>query len=108
GYFGAGIGILMLSGLGLMGLGDIHRMNAVKNLLAALINGVSVLVFAFSGKVAWALGLLMALYAIGGGLLGALGGRRVARPVVRWRGILIGLGLSVYYFVKQYGAGPSA
>ena len=45
GYFGAGIGILMLSALGLMGLHDIHHMNAVKTVLAAVINGVSVVVF---------------------------------------------------------------
>ena len=57
GYFGAGIGILMLSSLGLMGIGDIHRMNAVKTILAAAINGVSVAVFIFydasSGSPPW-------------------------------------------------------
>src|SRR5262249_20369072 len=53
GYFGAGIGILMLSSLSLMGLGDIHRMNAVKTLLAALMNGVSVVVFVAENQVEW-------------------------------------------------------
>ena len=51
GYFGAGIGVLMLSSLGLMGIGDIHRMNALKTVLAACINGVSVVVFVWDGKV---------------------------------------------------------
>ena len=69
GYFGAGIGILMLSPLGLMGMGDIHRMNAVKTILAAVINGVSVVVFAASGLVRWDLALSMALTAIAGGYL---------------------------------------
>jgi len=49
GYFGAGIGILMLASLGLMGLSDIHAMNGLKNFLAACINGVSVFVFAKDG-----------------------------------------------------------
>jgi uncharacterized membrane protein YfcA len=108
GFFGAGIGILMLSGLGLMGLGDLNRMNAVKNLLAAIINGVSVIVFCFSPQVAWPLALLMAVAAVGGGYLGARVGRRLPRPLVRWTVILIGLGLTVYYVLKQFGAGPSA
>ena len=55
GYFGAGIGILMLSALGLMGLHDIHRRNAVKTVLAAVINGVSVVVFVLDGQIAWGL-----------------------------------------------------
>ena len=41
GYFGAGIGILMLAALGLLGFSDIHRMNGLKNVLAILINGVA-------------------------------------------------------------------
>src|SRR5438445_5771536 len=71
GYFGAGIGILMLSALGLMGLADIHRMNAVKTVLAACINFVSVVIFAVEGDVDWLLALVMAAAAITGGYLGA-------------------------------------
>src|SRR5204862_1630018 len=79
GYFGAGIGILMLSALGLMGLGDIHQMNAVKTVLAACINGMSVIVFAVEDKVVWPLAGLMAAAAIVGGYLGAHFGRRLPR-----------------------------
>jgi uncharacterized membrane protein YfcA len=104
GYFGAGIGILMLSSLGLTSLGDIHRMNAVKSVLAAVINGVSVLIFVGSGKVAWRYAPVMALASIAGGFLGAHFGRRLPRPVIRWTVILIGFGLAVYYFVRQAGA----
>src|SRR3954471_18975805 len=71
GYFGAGIGILMLAALGLLGLHDIHRMNAVKTVLAAVMNGVSVVVFVIDGKVDWHFALVMAVAAIGGGYLGA-------------------------------------
>jgi uncharacterized membrane protein YfcA len=105
GYFGAGIGVLMLSALGLMGMSDIHRMNAVKTLLAGYINGVSVLVFLFSGEVYWVYGPIMALAAIVGGYLGARVGRRLPRSLVRWTVILIGLGLAGYYFAKQAGVG---
>jgi len=101
GYFGAGIGILMLSSLGLMGMHDIHRMNAVKTLLAAVINGVSVVVFLGSAKVEWVYAPVMAVAAIAGGYLGARLGRRLPRALVRWTVILIGFGLAAYYFWKQ-------
>jgi hypothetical protein len=101
GYFGAGIGILMLSALGLMGLGDIHRMNALKTVLAALINAVSVVVFAWDDKVRWGYGLSMAIAAVAGGYLGARVARRLDRNLVRWIVIAIGFGLAGYYFYKQ-------
>src|SRR5579884_501895 len=53
GYFGAGIGILMLSSLGFMGLGDIHEQNGLKTFLAVCINGISVAVFIVNGVVNW-------------------------------------------------------
>jgi uncharacterized membrane protein YfcA len=101
GYFGAGIGILMLSSLGLMGLTDIHQMNAVKTFLAACINCVSVGVFALENKVAWHLALIMAIAAIAGGYLGARTARRMNRDVVRWIVIAIGFGLAGYYFYQR-------
>jgi uncharacterized membrane protein YfcA len=103
GYFGAGMGILMLSSLGLMGLGDIHQMNAVKSFLAACINGISVLVFVIDGRVAWRFVPMMAIAAIIGGYLGAHYGRRLNRDVVRWIVVGIGFGLTVYYFATKYG-----
>jgi uncharacterized membrane protein YfcA len=103
GYFGAGIGILMLSALSLMGFNDIHQMNALKTLLAVCINSVSVLLFVWYGKVIWEYGLAMAVAAILGGYLGAAGARRMNRAVVRSIVIAIGLSLSAYYFVKQFG-----
>jgi uncharacterized membrane protein YfcA len=100
GYFGAGIGILMITSLGLMGVGDIHRINSVKTLLAAAINGASVVVFVADGKVDWRLVGPMAAGAIAGGLLGAAVGRRLPKALVRWFVICLGLGLAGYYFVK--------
>jgi uncharacterized membrane protein YfcA len=108
GYFGAGIGILMLSALGLMGLGDVHRMNGVKNLLAVCINGVSVVVFVLDGKVDWRYAPLMAAGAIAGGYAGARVGRRLPRALVRWFVISVGLVLSAYYFARNAGVLSSA
>ena len=100
GYFGAGIGILMLSAFGLMGLHDIHRMNAVKIVLAAVINGVSVVVFVCIGRIEWRFAPVMAVASIAGGFAGANLGRRLPRPLVRWTVILLGFGLAAYYFWK--------
>jgi uncharacterized protein len=78
GYFGAGIGILMLAALSLMGHTDIHRMNAVKNLLAVCMNGIAAAYFAFSGLVLWQDAAVMAAGAIVGGVGGAGLARRMA------------------------------
>jgi uncharacterized protein len=53
GFFGGGIGILMLATLSLMGMTEMHAMNALKTVLASLINGVSVAMFVGAGKVLW-------------------------------------------------------
>jgi uncharacterized membrane protein YfcA len=101
GYFGAGIGILMLSSLGLMGVGDIHRMNALKTFLAFCINGVSVAVFVVDGQIHWPFALSMAVAAICGGYLGAHYARRTSKTVIRWIVVVIGFGLAGYYFCQQ-------
>jgi uncharacterized membrane protein YfcA len=101
GYFGAGIGVLMLSALSFMGLGDIHRMNAVKTFLAACINFVSIGVFVYDDKVVWSYGLPMAVAGIAGGYTGARLGRRLPRPAVRWFVIVVGFGLSAWYFSQS-------
>ncbi len=103
GYFGAGIGILMLSALGFMGVGDIHRMNAVKTFLAAGINGASVVVFIRDDLVWWSLAWPMALAAIVGGYVGARVARRLPASYVRYAVIAIGFGLSAFYFIRLYG-----
>lgn len=102
GYFGAGIGILMLSALGFMGVGNIHRMNAVKTFLAATINGASVVVFIQGGLVNWNYAIPMAAAAIVGGYVGARVARRLPTSIVRYAVIAIGFGLAVYYFTRQY------
>src|SRR5436853_7641279 len=77
GYFGAGVGILMLAVLGFMGLTNIHRMNGLKNFGGASMNGVAALSFAFSGLVSWPIALAMTTGSIAGGYLGSKGAQRV-------------------------------
>ena len=100
GYFGAGIGILMLAALGLLGFNDIHRMNALKNLLAICINGVAAVYFIASGKVYWTDVLVMAFAAIAGGYSGARLAYRLGRRFVRLAVIAIGLIMSVSLFFR--------
>ncbi|HYY93962.1 MAG TPA: sulfite exporter TauE/SafE family protein [Pyrinomonadaceae bacterium] len=100
GYFGAGIGILMLAALGLLGFTDIHRMNALKNLLALCINGVAALYFVASGAVIWADVLVMTLAAVAGGYSGARLAYRLGRRFVRLAVIAIGLAMSISLFFK--------
>ena len=102
GYFGAGIGILMLSSLALMGLGDMHRMNAAKTFLAACINATSVVVFVAQGVVNWRLAPVMVVASVLGGYLGAHYGRRLPKQLVRWGVILLGFGLAAKFFYENY------
>ena len=71
GYFGAGIGILMLSGLALIGISDIHHMNGLKTVLATMINGLATAIWVWNGKVDWRYAWPMTAAAILGGFLGA-------------------------------------
>ena len=100
GYFGAGIGILMLAALGLLGFSDIHRMNALKNLLAICINGVAAVYFIASGAVIWSDVLVMTFAAVAGGYTGARLAYRLGRRFVRLAVIIIGLVMSVSLFFK--------
>jgi hypothetical protein len=103
GYFGAGIGILMLSSLAVMGLSDIHKMNGVKTLLASAINGVSVILFVWLGKVHWNLAVPMVISSIVGGYVGASIARRLDKNLVRHLVVVIGVVLSGYYFLRNSG-----
>jgi hypothetical protein len=102
GYFGAGIGILMLSALAYMGLRDLHQMNALKTLLATMINGTSTAWFASEGKVDWRYALPMAVAAIAGGYAGARLSLRFPASKVRRLVTLFGFALAGYYLYKQY------
>ncbi|MEZ5356509.1 MAG: sulfite exporter TauE/SafE family protein [Bryobacteraceae bacterium] len=103
GYFGAGIGILMLSSLAFMGLRNLHEMNALKTLLAVGINGAAAVLFVLEKKVQWGYAAPMAVAAIAGGYLGARFSLRFPPAAVRKVVLAIGFVLSGYYLYRQYG-----
>lgn len=90
GYFGAGIGILMLAAFGIMGFADIHQMNGLKAFLAICINGIAAIYFIWMAMVSWPEALVMAVGAIAGGLWGAGMARRIGQKGVRRIVIAIG------------------
>jgi uncharacterized membrane protein YfcA len=102
GYFGAGMGILMLAALGLIGLTDLHQMNGLKNLLAICINGVAAIYFGISGAVVWRDGIIMAAGAIAGGYFGARVARRLGRQFVRIAVVVIGLVMTVALLIRTW------
>jgi uncharacterized membrane protein YfcA len=100
GYFGAGIGILMLASLGVMGFRDIHRMNALKTVLATVINGVALVYFIAKGLVVWSIALLMAAGAIAGGYIGARMAKRINQAYLQAFIVAVGLFVSIWLFFR--------
>jgi hypothetical protein len=100
GYFGAGLGIMMLAALSIIGLSDIHQMNGLKNLLALCINGVAALYFVWNGMVYWPDVVVMAVGAIAGGVGGAGLARRLGRLAVRRIVIAVGLVMAVKLMLR--------
>ena len=101
GYFGAGVGILMLGALGLMGLTNIHRMNGLKNWGGMCMNGVAAVTFSLSGLVNWPVALSMAVGAVGGGYLGSRTAQRVSQKTVRMVIVTIGMASGIWLLVSR-------
>ncbi len=91
GYFGAAQGILLLAILGVALAQDLHRTNALKNVLAGLVNGVAGIYFVFAAHVAWAPAAIIAVSAVIGAQLGARYGRRLRPEVLRGLIVLVGV-----------------
>lgn len=91
GYFGAAQGVLLMGFLGLFLVESLQRQNALKNVLAGLVNLVAAVVFVATTHIDWAAAGLLAAGAILGGLLGAKIGRRLSPPVLRATIVVIGL-----------------
>ncbi|GIZ51501.1 sulfite exporter TauE/SafE family protein [Noviherbaspirillum aridicola] len=100
GFFGAGMGILMLASLAMAGHEDVHEINAIKNLLSAIIYSVTVLTFVVAGAVSWPHTVVMLATATIGGYWGASIARRVPALWLRRFIIAVGLMLTVFYFIK--------
>jgi uncharacterized membrane protein YfcA len=102
GYFGSGIGILMIGALSFISRGDIRHVVALKNLLTLFMRGVAVLVLVLEGNVNWNYGVPMAMGGLIGGYIGGMVSHRANRTVIRSIVIAIGFAASVYYFWKLY------
>lgn len=102
GFFGGGMGIMMLAGFALLGMRKIHAMNALKVVLASIINGVAVVAFTIAGKIYWPQALVMIVGAVIGGYGGASLAHRVPARYVRSFAIAVGLVASAYLFYQQY------
>jgi len=101
GYFGAGIGILMLVILGTLGLTDIHAMNGLKNFFGICINSVAAAYFIVRGAVVWPVALVMIIGAILGGYAGAHFARRIGKEKARLAVVVIGFGITILLFLGR-------
>jgi len=101
GYFGAGIGILMLAALGILGYTDIHQMNGLKNLLALFINGIAALYFVARGMANWPEALVMAVGAVAGGYGGAGVAKRIGPKAVRRIVVIIGFTMTLSLLIRR-------
>jgi uncharacterized protein len=102
GYFGGGMGIVMLAMLATLGMTDIHSMNALKTVMALVINGVAVVVFVVEKAVYWKHGIVMIFGGILGGYLGAHYAQKLPQAWIRWFVVMIGTGMAVYFFWRSY------
>ena len=100
GYFGAGIGIMILALFAATTSLAIPRMNALKNFLTFFINGAAVIPFAIAHAIVWPAALVMAVGAVGGAYGGARIIRRLPPNAVRAIVIAIGAGMSLYFFIR--------
>lgn len=101
GYFGAGIGIMMLAGLGVLGLRDVNRMNALKSLLGLLCNTAAVVWFVAAAAVNWRLAIFLLAGSIPGYFFGSHFAQRIPARAVRAIVALVGLSIAAHLFWKQ-------
>lgn len=100
GYFGAGLSVIILAALGLTLDDSLTRLNALKQAVAFSVNVAAAVFFLFSGEVLWTAALVMALGALVGGMLGGKLAGRIKPTVLRWTVVVIGVIISIIYFVR--------
>jgi uncharacterized membrane protein YfcA len=100
GYFGAGIGILLLALLAFLGMEDIHAMNGVKSLVVSVANGVAVITFILARAIVWPQAMVMLVGAASGGYGGAYLAQKMNPQHVRYLVIAIGFAMSIYFFIR--------
>jgi uncharacterized protein len=101
GYFGGGMGIMMLATMALAGMTNIHEMNGLKSFLGVAINGFALATFILTGTISWRYGLAMAVGATLGGYLTAAFARKLDPRYVRWFVIIVGWVMTIYFFARR-------
>lgn len=102
GFFGAGMGILMIASLAIQGFDDLNEINALKNWLATVIYSVAVVTFVLAGAVSWPHTLVMIVTATIGGYAGAAWARRIPAPWLRRFIVGFGVLLTAWYFAEAF------
>jgi hypothetical protein len=100
GFFGGGMGVMMLAAFSLLGMDNIHIMNAIKSLLSVLIKGIAVATYVVAGVVAWPQAILMTVGAIIGGYGGAHYARKLDPALVRRFAIVTGVIMTIIFFLR--------
>jgi uncharacterized membrane protein YfcA len=100
GYFGAGLGVMLMASLSFSGMRDMHLMIAVKNWIGMLVSLIALVSFTIAGLVHWHAALIVACGTILGGYTGARMAKRLSKPVLKRIVVAIGFLLSAYYFGK--------
>ena len=103
GYYGAGVGFIILPLLSIVGIENIHAMNGLRTLLVTCGNAAAIVLFVIGRAVIWPQALLMMLGAIIGGYAGAHYVQKMKPQVVRYLIIVIGCGMTAYFFWKTGG-----
>jgi uncharacterized protein len=100
GFFGAGIGILMLATLTFSGLKNIHAMNALKAVLGSCINGIAIVPFVLAGAIAWQQAVIMSVGGSIGSYLAARFARKIRSQIVRRFVAIVAISMTIYFFVR--------
>lgn len=100
GFFGAGMGIMMLAALAIIESGDFHKSNAIKNVVAFLIQTVSATLLIAGGLIHWPHALITMAASVAGGYLGVGIARRVPEKIIRAVVVTVGAVLTLIFFMR--------
>lgn len=99
GYFGGGMGIMMLAAFSALGIGSLNAQNGLKHILAVALNGIAIVAFVWAGIIIWPYAVLMMIGSIAGGWFVARWARGIDARYVRGAVIVIGVVLTAYFFI---------
>jgi hypothetical protein len=100
GYFGAGLGVILLAALAVVLDDTLLRINALKQLVSLVVNISAAIVFLASGRIDWTVTLVMAVAALAGGMIGGAIASRVSAKLLRWTVIVVGVAVAAVYFAR--------